>query len=145
MRRNIVRPGYTFGNPVAPQGRSQPDQRFQKIARAALAGEDIELTKHDGTQFAWAGDLAQVYLALVEGNLNEEVFLGLSAEWVSWQRIAQEMVELTGSRSKIKLMDLGWGAEPMLFSVDKLRTKLGITYQAYPQLSEHIKWVLKNA
>ena len=31
MRCNIIRPGYTFGNPAFPDGVTQPDQRFNQI------------------------------------------------------------------------------------------------------------------
>lgn len=145
MRRNIVRPGYTFGNPVVPDAFTQPDERFRKIARLALQNLPIELIKHDGTQFAWAGDLARLYVALVEGNCNEQVYLGLSNQWVSWEQVAKETCALCNSKSQIVLKDLGWGKDPIVFSVDKMQRELGISYQAYPALTEHIQWCISQA
>src|SRR5581483_4909664 len=65
IRCNIIRPGYTFGNPAFPDGVTQPDKRFNTIVSAAKKNEPITVTKHDGTQFIWAGDLAKLYSSLL--------------------------------------------------------------------------------
>lgn len=38
MQVNIIRPGYTFGNPALPGGPIQGDDRFERIVRCALRG-----------------------------------------------------------------------------------------------------------
>ncbi|MFQ3578948.1 MAG: NAD(P)-dependent oxidoreductase, partial [Bacteroidales bacterium] len=70
MRVNIVRPGYTFGNPVFPGAFTQPDRRFHSIVSRALKGEPIEIIKNDGTQFLWAGDLAKIYMSVLDANFS---------------------------------------------------------------------------
>ncbi len=90
MRFNVIRPGYTFGNPAFPDGVTQPDQRFRSIVHSARRGDPIPVTKHDGTQFIDAADLAKLYGAVLESALNRRVFFGLSTEFVTWERVAQK-------------------------------------------------------
>lgn len=145
MRRNIIRPGYTFGNPAWVDGFSQPDRRFRLMAEKAIRNEPIELIRHDGTQFIHAADLARLYLAVLDGASNQEVFLGLAENWVSWEQVAQKMIETSGSCSKIAFRDLGWGAEPIRFEVQKIYKHFGLQCQAWPALLDHIEWNLQMA
>ena len=62
MKRNIIRPGYTFGNPAFPDGCSQPDRRFFDMAYAVKENRDIHIIKNDGTQFIHASQQAQIYM-----------------------------------------------------------------------------------
>jgi len=142
MRCNIIRPGYTFGNPVVSDGVAQPDARFRNIAACAKQGKDIELINHDGTQFIHAADLAKVYLAVLDSQCNREVFLGLAYEWVSWENVAQQTISLCGSSSKIVLKDLGWGTEPIRFEVEKIWKQFSLRFTAWPALQSHIEWSL---
>jgi NAD(P)-dependent dehydrogenase (short-subunit alcohol dehydrogenase family) len=50
MKRNIIRPDYTYSNPPFPDGSSQADARFRDIADAVVNSKPETLTKHDGTQ-----------------------------------------------------------------------------------------------
>jgi len=101
MRCNIIRPGYTFGNPAFLDGVTQPDHRFNKIVAAALKNEPIQVTRHDGTQFIWAGDLAKLYVNVLNSDLDRRIFFGLSKEFVTWEKVAQKALEVTGSKSRI--------------------------------------------
>jgi UDP-glucose 4-epimerase len=125
MRCNVIRPGYTFGNPAFADGVTQPDRRFAKIVEAAKANDPILVTKHDGTQFIWAGDIAKVYAAVLESDLNREIFFALSDEFVTWETIARKAVALMGSKSPIVVEDKGWGAGPCLFDVGKVKKVFG--------------------
>jgi UDP-glucose 4-epimerase len=87
IRCNIIRPGFTMGNPVVEGAPMEVDSRFRDIVKDALAGNDIRLIKNDGTQFIWAGDLAQIYLAVLESKVNRNIYFGLGQEFVSWERI----------------------------------------------------------
>jgi len=77
LKFNIIRPGYTFGNPVIAGANTQSDMRFADIAGKAVRGEEIELIKNDGTQFIWAGDLAKIYLAVLDGKETGKMYFGL--------------------------------------------------------------------
>lgn len=145
MRCNVIRPGYTFGNPAFSDSNCQPDGRFRDIATRAICNEPIELIKHDGTQFIFAGDLAKLYLAVLDSDVNREVFLGLAENWVSWEMIAQRTKEGCASSSPVILKDMGWGAEPIKFDVSKIFRQFRFQFQGWPALQEHIDWNLKQA
>ena len=146
MKRNIIRPGYTFGNPAFPDGCSQPDRRFFEMAYAVKENRDIHIIKNDGTQFIHASQQAQIYMKLLESDYNEEIFLGLGSEWISWKEIAQKMIALKpGCTSKIVETDMGWGDEPMLYDVQKIKDSFGLVFDAHEFLDEHIRWTFENA
>ena len=141
MTRNIIRPGYTFGNPAWPDGCSQPDRRFFAMAQAVKENKDINVIKNDGTQFIHASQQAQLYLSLLESEKNEEIFLGLGEVWMSWKEIAEMMIsQKPGCKSKIVETDLGWGDEPMLFDVSKIKDQFGLAFDAHDFMMDHVKW-----
>jgi UDP-glucose 4-epimerase len=141
MQRNIIRPGYTFGNPAFPDGCSQPDRRFFEMAQAVKEDRDIQIIKNDGTQFIHASQQAELYMKVLESDKNEEIFLGLGSVWISWKEIAQMMLALRPqSKSKIVETDLGWGDEPMLFDVQKIKDQFGLVFDAHDFMADHVKW-----
>lgn len=152
MKRNIVRPGYTFGNPAfgPHDGVSQPDKRFAQIAQAVAKGSAIRLIKNDGTQFIDAASQAKIFHRLLDSDFNEEVFLGLGANWISWKSIAEKMLveykNLTGKKSGAKIVeqDLGWSEKPMLFSVEKIAESFNLHFDARTEMERHIRWQLET-
>ncbi|MCF0223772.1 MAG: NAD(P)-dependent oxidoreductase [Fibrobacter sp.] len=141
MKRNIIRPGYTFGNPAWPDGCSQPDRRFFDMARAVKEGRDINLIKNDGTQFIHASQQAELYTQLLESDKNEEIFLGLGNVWIGWKEIAEMMISLRPeTKTKIVETDMGWGDTPMLFDVQKIKDQFGLVFDAHDYMMEHVKW-----
>jgi UDP-glucose 4-epimerase len=143
LRCNVIRPGYTFGNPVAPGAPTQPDQRFHKIVKSALANEDIVLRAGDGTQFAWAGDLARLYLAVLDSKRSREVYFGLGTPFTSWQAVAEEAIALTGSKSKIVIE--GTPGAPCLFDMSKMREHFGLEFGSAEQITLHLKHLAAEA
>ena len=141
MQRNIIRPGYTFGNPAFPDGCSQPDRRFFEMAHAVKEDRDIQIVKNDGTQFIHASQQAELYMKVLESDKNEEIYLGLGSVWISWKEIAQMMLDLCPqSKSKIVETDLGWGDDPMLFDVQKIKDQFGLVFDAHDFMADHVKW-----
>ena len=59
MRRNIIRPGYTYSNPAVEGGASQSDDRFKKIAQAIVNDENLTFNVNDGTQFLSSRQIAR--------------------------------------------------------------------------------------
>ncbi|MDG5816580.1 NAD(P)-dependent oxidoreductase [Chitinispirillales bacterium ANBcel5] len=141
IRGNIVRPGYTFGNPVFRGGSTQPDRRFHTLVKNALENKPLEVIKYDGTQFIWAGDLARIYLSLVQTEENRSVMHGLAREFVSWEQIARWIKEITGSESEIKVEDKGWGADPAIFDVSYIKNRWGHSFESEQRLKEHIEYL----
>ncbi|HJT23855.1 MAG TPA: NAD(P)-dependent oxidoreductase [bacterium] len=145
MRCNIIRPGYTFGNPAFSDGVTQPDQRFNQIAAAAKKGQPITVTKYDGTQFIWAGDLAKLYSAVLNSNHNRRIFFGLSTEFVTWEAVAKKATELAGSKSKIAVEDKGWDPKPMLFDMGLIKKEFGLEFVALPEIAKHLEYLIAKA
>jgi UDP-glucose 4-epimerase len=140
MRCNVIRPGYTFGNPVVEGAPTQPDQRFNDIAQRAASGQDIRLKKGDGTQFVWAGDLARLYQAVLDSSRSREVYFGLATPFVSWQAVAEEAVRLTGSKSKVFVE--GEPGAPCLFDLSKIREHFGLEFSSAEHITSHLKYLI---
>jgi UDP-glucose 4-epimerase len=146
MKRNIIRPGYTFSNPPFAGASSQLDRRFRDITDAIVNSHPIQLVKNDGTQFLAAQQIAEVYMALLDSDLNEEIFFALSNSYIKWERIAQiALEEYPQSRSTIELYDKGYGETPMMFSVKKMKDILGLEFTGEDKVREHIKWNLEQS
>jgi UDP-glucose 4-epimerase len=143
MKRNIIRPGYTFGHLAFPDGVSQPDRRFFNIAKAVKENQVVHLIKNDGTQFIHASQLAKLYAAVLESDLSEEMFFGLGTHWISWKSIAERAIAMrSGTKAVIEEDDKGWGNEPTLFPVDKMEKFFGLKFNGDDFMDEHIKWNL---
>jgi len=143
MKRNIIRPGYTFGQLAFPDGICQPDRRFFNIAKAVKENQIIHLTKYDGTQFIHASQLAKLYSAVLESDLSEEVFFGLGVQWISWKNIAERAIAMhPETKAVIEEEDKGWGKEPSLFSVEKIEKFFGFRFNGDDFIDEHVKWNL---
>lgn len=150
MKRNVIRPGYTFGAPAfgPKNGVCQPDRRFAIMAEAVVKGADIHLIRNDGTQFIHAKDQAKLFRKVLESDLNEEIFLGLGRVWISWKEIAQMMMDAferhTGKRSSARIVekDLGWSDTPMLYSVEKISSVFGLDFDARADMRDFAEWQL---
>jgi len=140
MRVNIIRPGYVFGNPVVEGGSVQGDTRFRDIVRNAVQNKPITLTKHDGTQFIWAGDLAKLYLKVLHGDMNRKTYFGLSRKFVSWHDIAMAAVAKTGSKSRVVLEDKGWDENGLSWDVSDMKKDFGLEFDAWDKLQEHLDY-----
>ena len=143
MRVNIIRPGYVFGNPVVPGGSIQGDLRFREIVRCAIQNRSIRVTKNDGTQFIWAGDLARLYLAVLHSSMNRRTYFGLSKHFVSWHRIAQAAVEMSGSSSRIELEDKGWAENGLSWDVSDMKRDFGLEFDPWERIVEHLDYCFK--
>jgi len=146
MKRSIIRPGYTFGTPCFPGGTVQLDPRFRNIAKAVVNNEPVKLTKNDGTQFLSGAQIAKVYADLLESDLNEEVFLALAAEFMTWERIAEiALEEYPTSTSIIEVEDKGWDSTPVLYGTDKVKRVFGLEFRGEDEVRAHMKWSLEDA
>jgi UDP-glucose 4-epimerase len=143
LRCNVIRPGYTFGNPVAPGAPTQPDKRFGSIVEDALAGRDIRVKQGDGTQFVWAGDLARLYEAVLDSQRSREVYFGLATPFVTWQAIAEQAVRLTGSPSKVLLS--GEAGPPCRFDLSKIKEHFGLEFDSAESIAEHLRFLIGRA
>ena len=146
MKRNVIRPGYTYATPCFTGGTTQLDSRFRDIADSVVNNKPVKVTKHDGTQFIAAGQIANLYAALLESDLSEEVFLGLATDFVTWERIAQiAFEEHPESTSEIEVEDKGWSDVPMMYNVGKMKRVFGLEFNGEDEIRKHVKWNLEMA
>lgn len=146
IRRNIIRPGYTFSNPAFEGGASESDTRFKNIALSILKNEDVTASENDGTQFLSSAQIAQLYVKLVESQLNEEIFLALGTKFVSWAEIAQMALSLVPeSTSKILTPEGEVRQEPRYYCVKKMERVFGLSFQGDEDLMDHVRWNVECA
>ncbi|MGA9119838.1 MAG: NAD(P)-dependent oxidoreductase [Bacteroidota bacterium] len=145
MRINIIRPGYTFGNPVVEGGSTQGDQRFFDIVRDALRGDPISVVKNDGTQFIWGGDLAQLYVKVLESGVTRRMYFGLSKNFVSWESIAREAARKCGARSEVRVLDKGLSDEGVTWDVSAMKSDFGLEFDPREKISEHLDYYVRLA
>jgi UDP-glucose 4-epimerase len=143
-RFNVIRPGYVFGNPAVPDGSIQGDRRFHRICEAVKAGKDLEFNEEDGTQFIEAGDLAKIYKAILGSGARDQIYFGLSRNFVPWYRIAEWARQIAGSRSRIKVPNRGHGPKPHLFVLNKIRDEFGLSFNSVAAIRNHLKYILSG-
>ncbi len=144
LQCNIIRPGYTFGNPIIEGSDIEPDNRFKKIVQNAKNNEKINIIKYDGTQFIWAGNLAKIYRAVLESEFNRKFYFGLGTNFVSWQSVAKEAISQTGSSSKIIEIDKNYSPNPNLFDVYPIKRDFGFEFYSWNRIKEHIEYLINN-
>ena len=142
MRINIIRPGYTFGNPILEGAHSQSDTRFQNIVKKAFNNEPITLTKNDGTQFMWAGDLAKLYIKVLHSNVNRKTYYGVSKNFTPWCKIAEEAIRKCDSKSKIILEDKDWSEDPLMWDPSDMRLDFGLEFNPWKKIKEHLDYYI---
>jgi UDP-glucose 4-epimerase len=142
MRVNIIRPGYTFGNPIAEGASTQGDKRFENIVKNALRNERISVVKNDGTQFIWAGDLAKLYSTVLENRFNRKTYFGLSKSFTTWQAIAQEAVKKCNSKSEVHVEDKGWSDVETFWDVSDMKNDFGLEFDSWNKIKEHLDYYI---
>lgn len=149
VRANVVRPGYTFGEPVVCGAPTQSMSEIPSMVRAALRGEQIRVVKDSGLQYIWAGDLAKLYLALLESAVDRRQYIALARDFHTWEEVARWTVEQSKSKSEVEVIDVGEvlrgatlkeGVTP--WDVSGIENDFGLAFSAEAHLRRHIDfWV----
>lgn len=142
MRINIIRPGYTFGNPVVEGANTQGDTRFHNIVKSALKNEPVKVIKNDGTQFIWAGDLAKLYLEVLHSGVNRQTYFGLSKDFVPWTKVAEEAIKRCNSQSIIEVEDKGWSDDITTFDVSDMKRDFNLEFDPWEKIQDHIDYYI---
>jgi UDP-glucose 4-epimerase len=145
LRANVIRPGYTFGNPAVRGAPIQSMPELPEIARKAARGEPITLDLNAGLQFIWAGDLARVYSAVLGSTVNRRVFTSLSPAFITWEQIARWAVETCGSASAIKVEDTGIPPARIAYDVAAIGEEFGLQFDAAGHLRDHLGYLLTTS
>jgi UDP-glucose 4-epimerase len=141
VRGNVIRPGYTFGNPAVSGAPIQSMPELRQITGRASRGEPIVVTKNAGLQFIWAGDLATVYSSVLGSAVNREVFTALSPDFITWEEIARWAVELRGSASQIVAEDKGLATALTSYDVSAIEREFGLKFDAASHLRHHLAYL----
>ena len=142
MRINIIRPGYTFGNPVIEGGSTQGDTRFHQIVKDAVANHPVKVVKTDGTQFIWAGDLAKLYTKVLNSDVNRKTYFGLAKNFISWETIAKEAIKKCNSKSVIEVEDRGWDPDGTTFDVSDMKNDFSLEFNGWEKIKEHLDYYI---
>ena len=145
LNLNIIRPGYTFGEPVVDGGSIENDKRFENICSNLKNGIEIILTKNDGTQFIHAADLARIFRAVLESKKRNEIYFGLGSKFITWESISRTASIITSKPLFLKLEDKGFPDEPSLFDVSKIERDFGLKFIPDEQLENHLKYLLNRS
>lgn len=138
---NILRPIYTFGNPVAHGCTTQPDRRFWSFASLAREGRPINLIKNDGTQLIWVGNLVKLYEHFLDSSITRKIITAGSDFQYSWDFIASQIISRLGSSSEIILRDMGWQANGCIWSNAEMKKVLPQAGECLAHLQDHIEYV----
>jgi UDP-glucose 4-epimerase len=141
---NIVRPGYTFGNPIFPEGPMQPDRRIFEIVKSAKENKSMTFIKNDGTQFVAISKLVKLYFKILTSEYNGKIFMGNGDEFITWEEIAEYAVAHTNSSSIILTNNLGWTKGGCRYVNDFSRNAFNIDFNSRELLKEHINYIIKN-
>lgn len=143
MRINIIRPGYTFGNPALEGGPTQSDDRFFRLIDSIREKDKIEMDWGDGTQFIWADDLALLYRKVLESPFNRKIYFGLSKDFITWYAVARMIQAETKWECDIQRIapekDEGRG---LLWDVSAMKEDFGLAFAPGEHLLEHIRYCL---
>ncbi|HPA64293.1 MAG TPA: NAD(P)-dependent oxidoreductase, partial [Spirochaetota bacterium] len=142
LNLNIIRPGYTFGEPVVDGGSIENDKRFSDICSNIKNGSEIVFTKNDGTQFIHAADLAKIFRAVLESKKRNEIYFGLGSKFITWESIARTASVITSKPLMLKLEDKGYQDEPSLFDVSKIEKDFGLIFTPDTQIENHLNYLL---
>ncbi|HEY0247065.1 MAG TPA: NAD(P)-dependent oxidoreductase [Gryllotalpicola sp.] len=140
IRANVIRPGYTFGEPELAGAPMQRMPELPAIARAVAAGEPVTVTRNAGLQFIAARDLASVYAAvLASPGLNRRSLTALSPRFLTWETIAGWAKEELGSASEIVVRDEGVELAALTFDVTGIEREFGFRFDPEPALRAHLR------
>jgi UDP-glucose 4-epimerase len=136
---------YVFGDPVLPGAPVEGDARFRTIVEHAAAGSRIDVVRHDGTQFIWAGHLALLFAAVLGCGFTRRTYFGLSRSFVSWEKIALEAVRRCRSKSELVVEDRGWQKDGLLWDVSDMERDFGLVFEPWQKIQEHLDYYAARA
>jgi UDP-glucose 4-epimerase len=144
IRVNIVRPGYTFGEPAVPGASIYTDTKLANLVDQARRNETIRVTKDEGTQFIWVGDLARIYLAVLSSDVTRRLYTGVSTDFTTWAEVAQMAVDHLGSASTVVADDLGVDPDMALNDVSPIEEDYGLSFVSKDRLRVHVAWLAER-
>jgi UDP-glucose 4-epimerase len=141
VRGNVIRPGYTFGEPAVDGGTIYTDTKLGDIVGAALRGEAVTVRQNDGTQFIWVGDLARLYVAIAHSDVSRQLYSAVSANFTTWEQIARMAIEETNSSSELIIEPTDLDPTRGRNDVSAIRDAFGMEFDSTNHLRAHVKYL----
>ena len=138
---NVIRPGYTFGEPAVEGGAVYTDSKLPDLVRAVRCGGPVEVTKDAGTQFIWAQDLARVFRAVLASPYTRRLYTAVSANFTRWEDVAVMAMELTGTRCEISRIDDGIDPTEGRNDVGAIADDFGLSFDSGEPLRRRVAWL----
>jgi UDP-glucose 4-epimerase len=134
----VLRPGPVVGPPAFAGGSFRSDSRIAAMVTAAQEGRPIEVIRAEGRQFTSVTALARVTRLLTHVANPYPTYVCVDRNVITWEQIAEMVLEETGSRSDLKLLEPKATTPVPRFRTDRLESLLGGTSDARDAMKAHI-------
>lgn len=143
MRANVVRPGYTFDNPPIEGAGPENNKTIPNLVARVRAGEAIEMSPNDAVHVTSARNVAKVYRAILNSDVDREVYLAIDAAKIRLADIAQKAIDLSSTGATLELTEDRRDVEPD-FDVSKIQREFGLRLDSWPHMVERIQYCLAH-
>ena len=148
MKRNIVRLTNVYSVPIAEGAPKMGDRRYHEYAMKIVKGEDIDRISHvgeeDGEQFVSGRLLAKLYMALLESDINKEVFFNVGMRYITWGELLERMKSFVpDSASRINYVP--YDQEHVIYRPRKMERIFGIRFDGDEDLDEFLQYEINEA
>ncbi|MFO0579682.1 MAG: NAD(P)-dependent oxidoreductase [Polyangia bacterium] len=134
----VLRPGPVVGPPAFAGGSFRSDSRIAAMVTAAVDGRSIDVVRGEGRQFTDVTMFARVTRLLIRAAAPHPTYVCVDREILTWERIAEMVVEGTGSRSPVNLVEPDAPTPVPRFRTDRLEGLLGGPADARDAMKAHI-------
>jgi UDP-glucose 4-epimerase len=144
MKSVVVRPSLTFGRPACDNAPREGFPWYRDIMTKITRNETVVLRNNEGTQMTFAGDVARVYGAALETDVNRRIYHASVPERTTQKEFVEKAIALTGSSSRIEIDRDQPPAFDCTYGVENIRTDFGLEFSPWPALEEHIRYLTSN-
>jgi UDP-glucose 4-epimerase len=143
IRANVVRPGYTFDNPAIEGAGPENNKTIPTLVERVKNGETIEMSPNEAVHVTSARNVAQVYRAILNSDVDRQVYLAIDAKKIRLADIAQKAIEMSDGGAELVLTEERKDVEPD-FDVSKIEREFGLVLDSWPHMVERIEYCLNS-
>jgi len=141
IRANVVRPGYTFDNPAIEGAGPENNKTIPDLVARVKAGEKIEMSPNNAVHATSARNVARVYRAILNSDVDRQIYLAIDAQKIRLADVAQKAIELSDTGAELVLTEERGDVEPD-FDCGKIECEFGLTLDSWPHMVERIGYCL---
>ena len=71
------------------------------------------------------------------------MYFALSENYVQWEAVANEIINVCNSESKIIVEENGWG-EPIVFDASAIKKDFNLEFDSWLKLKKHINFLVNH-